>query len=149
MSKPRVIKDYDKLEKNIIQQIKLKYPLGYEKHLIQFKNHKKALISALPFEAEDRIYLVRMSRDVANKIIQEDEDFNDNGQLREASKVKIEKALEKALKKSKDKPAKEKPAEAIKETPVKAKSAKAKTSKTKSAKAKTSKKKKVAETAGD
>ena len=96
MSKPRVIKDYDKLEKIIIQQIKMKYPLGYEKHLIQFKNHKKALISALPFEAEDRVYLVRMSRDEANKIISDDPDYNDNGILREKAKAKIEKAIKKA-----------------------------------------------------
>jgi len=94
MSKPRVIKDYDKLDDVIVQQIKLTYPFGYEKHLIQFKNHKKALISALPFEAEDRMYLVRMTREQANKIILNDDDFNSNGQLRTEAKEMIQASLE-------------------------------------------------------
>lgn len=95
MSKPRVIKDYDKLEESITQQIKLKYPFGYEKHLITFKNHKNALISALPFEAEDRIYLVRMTRIEANQIIADDDDYNTNGQLRTEAREKLEKKLNK------------------------------------------------------
>jgi len=95
MSKPRVIKDFEKLDENIILQIKLKYPLGFEKHLISFKNHKNALISALPFEAEDRVYLVRMTRDEAHTIIRDDEDYNSNGQLRTEAKLEIEKKLNK------------------------------------------------------
>jgi len=93
MSKPRVIKDYDKLDENIIQQIKLKYPSGYEKHLITFKNHKKHLISALPFEAKDRYYLAKMTRAQAQDIITKDEDYNDNGQLRSESKAELEKSV--------------------------------------------------------
>jgi len=93
MSKPRVIKDYDKLEESIIQQIKLKYPYGFEKHLITFKNHKNALISALPFESEDRMYLVRMTRKEATQIIKDDDDYNDNGLLKSDSKDELEEAL--------------------------------------------------------
>lgn len=93
MSKPRVIKDYDKLDAEVIQHIKLKYPYGYEKHLITFKNHKNALISALPFEAEDRYYLVRMTRAEAQDIISNDDDYNDNGQLRSESKLELEESL--------------------------------------------------------
>lgn len=98
MSKPRVIKDYDKLDKNIIQAIKLFYPQGYEKHLITFKNAKKHLISALPFEAEDRYYLVRMTRLEAQKIIIADKDFDTNGELKSSARLKFEKAKKKGKK---------------------------------------------------
>lgn len=94
MSKPRVIKDFDKLDETVVQRIKLEYPKGFEKHLITFKNAKKHLVSALPFEAEDRIYLVKMTRAEANKIIVNDADYDDNGELKSASKAEIEKSLE-------------------------------------------------------
>ena len=82
MSKPKVIKDYEKLDEQILEQIKLNYPYGFEKHLILFKGPKGNLISALPFETEDRYYLVRMTREEAQEIIEEDDDYNDNGHLR-------------------------------------------------------------------
>ncbi|NNE27232.1 MAG: hypothetical protein HKN09_10345 [Saprospiraceae bacterium] len=82
MSKPKVLKDYDKLDEQILEQIKLNYPYGFEKHLILFKGPKKNLISALPFETEDRYYLVRMTREEAQDIVQEDDDYNDNGHLK-------------------------------------------------------------------
>ena len=82
MSKPKVIKDYDKLDEAILEQIKLNYPYGFEKHLILFKGPKGNLISALPFETDDRYYLVRMTREEAQDIVQEDDDYNDNGHLK-------------------------------------------------------------------
>lgn len=85
-SKPRVVKDYDKLDESILQQIKLNYPYGFDKHLIQFKNAQGQIISALPFEAEDRYYLVRMTRAEAQEIIDEDDDYGDDGVLKEAVK---------------------------------------------------------------
>jgi hypothetical protein len=85
-SKPRVVKDYDKLDDGILEQIKLNYPYGFDKHLIQFKNAKGQLISALPFEAEDRYYLVRMTRAEAQEIIDEDDDYGDDGILKETVK---------------------------------------------------------------
>lgn len=95
MSKPRVLTVYEKLDKSILKQIKLYYPNGYEKHLITFKGAKKKLISALPFEAEDRYYLVRMSRAEANKYILLDKDYDHNGELKSSSIAKIKKALDK------------------------------------------------------
>lgn len=85
-SKPRVVKDYDKLDASILEQIKLNYPYGFDKHLIQFKNAKGQIVSALPFEAEDRYYLVRMTRAEAQEIIDEDDDYGDDGVLKEAVK---------------------------------------------------------------
>jgi len=93
MSKPRVMKDYDKLDKEIILRIKLRYPQGFEKHLITFKGAKKKLLSALPFEAEDRYYLIRMTRIESQKIILADKDYDGNGELTSKAKAKIEKKL--------------------------------------------------------
>ncbi len=68
MSKPKVIKEFGALDDAVKQAIYELYPYGFERHLITFKNHKKHLISALPFETEDRFYMVKMTRGEANKI---------------------------------------------------------------------------------
>lgn len=81
-NKPRVIKDYDKLAEETVEQIKLAYPYGFEKALILFTNPKGKLVSALPFETEDRYYLVRMTKEEAQEIIEEDDDYNDQGNLK-------------------------------------------------------------------
>lgn len=94
MSKPRVIIEFDKLEEAIQQQVKLNYLNGFEKHLIRFKNHKKHLISALPFEAEDKHYLIRMTREKAQELILNDDDYNDNGMLKIAKKEEYEKNIQ-------------------------------------------------------
>lgn len=88
MSKPKVIKDYDKLPDDIVTQVKLHYPDGYEKKLILFKNHKKKLVSALPFEGVEYFYMVRMTKEQAQQIIANDDDFDHNGKLRAAFKEK-------------------------------------------------------------
>lgn len=94
MDKPRVVKDYDKLDVAILEQIKLQYTRGFEKHLIKFKNREGKYISALPFEAEDKYYLIRMTVNEAQEIIEEDEDYNDDGILKEAAKVEYENKYE-------------------------------------------------------
>jgi len=82
MNKPRIIKDYEKLDLAIQEQIKLEYPHGFEKNLITFKNGEGKFISALPFETDDRFYLVRMTRAEAQEIIEEDEDYDEDGKLK-------------------------------------------------------------------
>lgn len=86
MDKPRVIKDFEKLDIEIQEQIKLNYPFGFENHLITFQNAKGKFVSALPFETEDKKYLVRMSRTQAQEIILNDEDYDDDGVLKEETK---------------------------------------------------------------
>ena len=81
-TKPRVVKDYDKLDESVLQQIKLSYPRGFDKHLVKFKNAKGDNVSALPFETDDRYYLVRMTVQEARDIISDDDDYNDDGILR-------------------------------------------------------------------
>lgn len=84
MLKPRVVKDYEKLEESIQQQIKLTYPRGFHKHLVKFQNAKGDKVSALPFETDDHYYLVRMTIQEARDIVEDDEDFDDDGILKKA-----------------------------------------------------------------
>ena len=101
MSKPRVVKDYDKLDEAIVEQMKLAYPKGFDRHLITFKNAQGKFVSALPFETDDRYYLIRMTKDLAREIIEEDDDYDDDGNLkadiREEYEEKYEEIGEEAL----------------------------------------------------
>lgn len=89
-SKPRVIKDYEKLDDTIKEQIKLVYPNGFSQHLITFTNKDGLLVSALPFETEDKYYLVRMTTQEAIDIISDDEDYDDEGVLKDESRETYE-----------------------------------------------------------
>jgi len=90
MNKPKVIKDYEKLSEEIIAQIKLEYPYGFDKSLIRFKNKEGKFISALPFETEDHYYLVRMTPIQAQEIIEEDDDYDEDGNLYDEAKEQLE-----------------------------------------------------------
>ena len=91
--KPRVIKDYDKLDVTIQEQIKLEYPYGFEENLVSFTNREGKRVSALPFEAEDRYYLVRMTVAEAQRLIEDDADYDSQGNLREEAKVEYTEKL--------------------------------------------------------
>jgi len=90
MSKARVVKDYENLDIAVQEQIKLAYPYGFERKLIKFTNQKGKLVSALPFETEDKHYLVRMTLQEAKDIIEDDDDYDDDGNLRSDIKVEYE-----------------------------------------------------------
>ena len=90
MNKPRVIKDFDKLETSIQEQIKLNYPLGFSKHLITFKNAKGEFVSALLFETSETYYLVRMTMKKAKEIILNDDDYDDDGIPKDEVKLDYE-----------------------------------------------------------
>ena len=89
-SKPRIIKDYEKLDESIKEQIKLVYPNGFSQHLISFTNKDGLLVSALPFETDDKYYLVRMTSQEAIDIISEDDDYDDDGTLKDESREAYE-----------------------------------------------------------
>jgi len=93
-SKPRLAKDYDRLSEEVQSSIKLEYPYGFEKHLIKFKNREGKFVSALPFETEDIYYLVRMTLAEAQEIIEEDDDYDDNGNLTDEATERMEEELE-------------------------------------------------------
>lgn len=89
-NKLRVIQDYEKLGTELKEQIKLVYPEGYSEHLIEFKNSKGEYVSALPFETDEKIYMIRMSIRVAEQIILDDDDYDDDGNLKDDIKDKYE-----------------------------------------------------------
>lgn len=72
MSKPNVIKSYNNLEPNLRSVILQKFPYGFDKHLITFTNHKNKLISALPFETTEYKFLIKMTKEEAFDIVNEE-----------------------------------------------------------------------------
>ena len=88
--KLKVVVDYEKLNDELVEQIKLVYPSGFRQHLISFTNGKGEKISALRFETFEKIYLIRMSSKMAEKIVEEDSDYDDDGNLKEHIREKYE-----------------------------------------------------------
>ncbi|MEQ9303586.1 MAG: hypothetical protein RJQ14_06675 [Marinoscillum sp.] len=84
--KPRVIKDFEKLDDQIQEQIKLAYPYGFYDSLIHYYNKEGKKVSALPFETDEKYYMVRMTIAEAKAIIADDEDFDDDGNLKDEIK---------------------------------------------------------------
>ena len=82
MTKKRVVKDYDALTEDIIRQVKIKYPSGYAESLVTYTDKQGKKVSALPFESEDTYYLIRMTILEAKRLVKEDEDYDEEGQLR-------------------------------------------------------------------
>lgn len=81
-NKPRIVKDFEKLDPEIQEQIKLAYPEGFFNHLVSYYDKEGLRRSALPFETEEKYYLVRMSVVEAKQIIEDDEDYDDEGNLK-------------------------------------------------------------------
>jgi len=92
--KPRVVKDYSALPEEITEQIKLAYPYGFSENLVSYTNKDGLQVSALPFETEEKYYLIRMTVNQANKIIEDDEDYDDDGNLRDDVKEEYEEKYE-------------------------------------------------------
>ncbi|MDE5416961.1 hypothetical protein L3049_02995 [Labilibaculum sp. DW002] len=90
ISKPKVIQNYEKLTLEIQEQLKLYYPDGYIDNLIEFTNSKGELVSALPFETDEKIYMVRMSIRKALELIEEDSDYDEDGVLLSNRREKYE-----------------------------------------------------------
>lgn len=82
-NKKRIIKDYDSLPEDILTRIKMQYPRGFAQSLVSYINKDGKKVSALPFETEDIYYLVRMTIQEAKQIIEDDEDYDDDGILRD------------------------------------------------------------------
>ena len=88
--KPRVFTSYDKLSTEIKNKLKLKYPEGFSHELINFYDKDGLNVSALIFETDEKILLIKMSQTAAEKIIFDDEDYDDDGLLKEAVKESLE-----------------------------------------------------------
>lgn len=87
-NKLRVIQDFDKVGTDIQQQIKLVYPEGFSQHLIAYKNKDNQTVYALPFETDEKFYMIRMTIDRAIQIIEDDSDYDDDGILKDEVKEK-------------------------------------------------------------
>ena len=75
MPMKRIIKDYDQLPPSMVTQIKTTYPEGYADHLIRFNNSSGAVVSALPFQFEDIVYLIRMTVAQAIELVEFEDEF--------------------------------------------------------------------------
>ena len=89
-NKPRVIKDFEKLDPEIQEQIKLKYPDGFYSHLVYYTNRDGQSVTALPFDTEDKYYLVRMTVIQAKAIIEDDDDYDLEGNLKDEVRERYE-----------------------------------------------------------
>ena len=76
----RVIVEYAKLTKDILDMLINKYPDGYDYgDIISFKNAKGETVKAVEVKTEDTIYLVKISERLENAMEEyaEDEEFFD------------------------------------------------------------------------
>ncbi|WP_199912737.1 hypothetical protein [Aquimarina aquimarini] len=74
----RMIVDYKKLNKNILNLLVDKFPDGYsDRDIILFKNQHNEAIEAVEVRTEDTIYLVKISKRLADTMQSFEEDEND------------------------------------------------------------------------
>lgn len=73
ISQPSFIKDYDKLDSSIREKIRLAFPLGFEDHLVKFRDRNGNKVSALPFDGDTKHYLIRMTINEAQLLFADDE----------------------------------------------------------------------------
>lgn len=90
VNKPRVIKDYNKLDKHLQEQIKFVYAEGFAENLIHFFDKNGIKVTALPFETEDKYYMLRMTENEAVQIVDDDDDYDDEGFLKDDVKQDYE-----------------------------------------------------------
>ncbi len=71
----RVIVDYKKLNKDILNLLVEKFPDGYsDRDIVSFKNHHNDSIEAVEVRTDDTVYLVKISERLAGVM----EDYDDN-----------------------------------------------------------------------
>lgn len=89
-NKLKVIKSYSKLDKKLQQQIKLVYADGFAENLIHFFDKSGRKITVLPFETEDKYYMLRMTEGEAIALVDDDDDYDDDGLLKDDVKQNYE-----------------------------------------------------------
>ena len=74
----RVIVDYKKLNNEILYLLVDKFPYGYEQEdIITFRNAKNEVVEAVEVRTEDTIYLVKVSKRLADTMESFQDDDND------------------------------------------------------------------------
>ncbi len=94
VNKPRVVTSFEKIDQSIQERIKLEYPEGFSQHLISFVNKDGDKVSALRFETEEKIYLIKMSKIDAMQLIEDDDDYDDDGNLTDEAREEYEDNLD-------------------------------------------------------
>lgn len=75
----RIIVDYKKLNQEILDLLVTKFPYGYESSdIICFRNAQNEIIEAVEVRTEDTIYLVKVSKRLADTMenYEDDDDFD-------------------------------------------------------------------------
>lgn len=90
VSKPRLVKDYLKLPKEVQAAIKLEYPNGYSHKLINYTTPKGEKVLALPFDTEEFAYLVRVSISDSRVIVRDDDDEDDKSPVLRGDDLNLE-----------------------------------------------------------
>lgn len=71
----RIIVDYAKLTNDILDLLVEKFPEGYEEmDVISFTNAKGEIVDAVEVRTEDTIYLVKVSKRLADRMISHEEE---------------------------------------------------------------------------
>jgi DNA-directed RNA polymerase subunit delta len=76
VSRPKLVKDWDKMPKEIVAAIKAEYPNGFSHKLITYTTPKGEKVLALPYDTEAIDYLVRVTI-MESKNIQKGDDDDD------------------------------------------------------------------------
>ncbi|KRO66377.1 MAG: hypothetical protein ABR84_07045 [Cryomorphaceae bacterium BACL21 MAG-121220-bin10] len=88
----RVIVDYKKLNKEILDLLVQKFPYGYDSEdIIAFKNAQNETIEAVEVRTEDTIYLVKVSKRLLDtmELFQEDDSDCDDSDENETETPEV------------------------------------------------------------
>lgn len=78
VSRPKLVKDWDKMPKEIVAAIKAEYPNGFSHKLINYTTPKGEKVLALPYDTEDIAYLVRVTVMESKNVFKGDDDDDDD-----------------------------------------------------------------------
>ncbi len=88
MAKKRLVKNYEALTPEILEDLKAKYPNGYEQHLIKYTDKDGKFVSALPFDTEEAYYLIRMTIQEAKRI--DSAEYDDDDAIRSDMDIEVD-----------------------------------------------------------
>jgi len=94
----RVIVDYQKLNDEILELLVEKFPEGYEESdIVAFRNAKYEYIEAVEVRSEDTMYLVKVSKRLADTMenFDSDGDNNEGDNEQESLDLELDDELEK------------------------------------------------------
>lgn len=78
VSRPKLVKDWDKMPKEIVAAIKAEYPNGFSHKLINYTTPKGEKVLALPYDTEDIAYLVRVTVMESKNVFKGTDDDDDD-----------------------------------------------------------------------